>query len=57
MVHPTQRWFWLKACVTAPALISTTSAIELGVGVETENAAPWLKVAGDAVICGLDLKK
>jgi len=42
---------------TAPALISTTSAMPPGVAVSTEKAAPWAMVAGEAVMTGRGLKK
>ena len=57
ITQPTRRWFWLKPCVTAPALISTTSAIEAGAGVSTVNGAPCAMAVGAEVIAGRALKK
>ena len=57
ITQPTYRWFWLKPCVTAPGLISTTSAIADGEGVCTEKPAPWATMAGELVIVGRGLKK
>src|SRR5260370_8815799 len=57
MAQPSYRWLWLKAWVTAPGLMSTTSAIAPGVAVFTENGAPWATVAGEPVIVGRGLKK
>src|SRR5438552_8296579 len=57
MTQPTYRWLWLKAWVTAPGFMSTTSIIAPGTGVFTEKAAPWAIVAGEPVIVGRGLKK
>ncbi len=48
--QPIRRCDWLKPCVAAPGRTSTTSAMEVALGVFTVKVAPWPTVAGELVM-------